>query len=441
MTCLSYTRQADCGVYYGVDTMTRNTDKPMSLRKNVLWNTFGSVFYQGCIWLMTVLVVRLSSDYQNSGMLAFAMSVGNIYTAIGTYTMRTYQVSDVTGRYSASNYVALRIVTVLGGLVACGVYSLAISPSPNTLLVIGVFLLFKADEAFANVLYGCDQVAMRLDYVGISQVSRGVICVSCFALGLAATNNLVVALLFVFLGCILVTAFYDIPRTRALVDSLHPSISKRQCLDLLKECFPTVAGNVLGGLVVSTARQYFGITYGEAALGIYASVATPCVIIQVLAQNLYTPMLGPIAESYRHGNLRSARVATFKLLALVVGVALGVSALLSLSAEPLLSLIYGSTIIPYVNVLPPALLVMTGVAASSVICDLLIVFGHLKTTLMVNGIAFGLSLLLVGPCTAAWYMNGLNVALIAAYAAAIAFGVVQVVWRGSQPWVEEQRTQ
>ena len=209
----------------------------MSLRKNVLWNTFGSVFYQGCIWLMTVLVVRLSSDYQNSGMLAFAMSVGNIYTAIGTYTMRTYQVSDVTGRYNASNYVALRIVTVLGGLVACGIYSLAISPSSNTMLVIGVFLLFKADEAFANVLYGCDQVAMRLDYVGISQVSQGVICVSFFALGLVATNNLVVALLSVFLGCILVTAFYDIPRTRALVDSLHPSISKRQCLDLLKESF------------------------------------------------------------------------------------------------------------------------------------------------------------------------------------------------------------
>ena len=254
--------------------MTHNTDKPMSLRKNVLWNTFGSVFYQGCIWLMTVLVVRLSSDYQNSGMLAFAMSVGNIYTAIGTYTMRTYQVSDVTGRYNASNYVALRIVTVLGGLVACGIYSLAISPSSNTMLVIGVFLLFKADEAFANVLYGCDQVAMRLDYVGISQVSRGVICVSFFALGLVATNNLVVALLSVFLGCILVTAFYDIPRTRALVDSLHPSISKRQCLDLLKECFPTVAGNVLGGLVVSTARQYFGIAYGEAALGIYASEKT-----------------------------------------------------------------------------------------------------------------------------------------------------------------------
>lgn len=406
----------------------------ISLRKNMLWNTVGSVFYQGCLWLMTVLVVRLSPDYQNSGALAFAMSIGNIYTALGTYTMRTYQVSDVTGRYSASNYVALRLVTVLGGLTLCLIYALAISPSISTLLVIGGFLLFKADEAFANVLYGCDQIAMRLDYVGRSQIVRGTLVVGIFCVAMVFTQNLALTLVLVFLSCLAVTFLYDIPRSRTLVDSLVPAISRHDCLALLKECLPSVLGNVVGGLIVSSARQYFGIAYGEAALGIYASVATPCVIIQVLAQNLYTPLLGPIAEKYRGGRSKETREASLKLMGLVLGVALGLSVLLSLASHPLLTTIYGQSIEPYVNVLPLALVVMTGVAMDSVICDLLIVFGRLKRTLAVNAVAFAVNALLIVPFTAAWYMNGINLSLMGGYAIALALGVVWVMREASTPW-------
>ena len=414
--------------------MSQGDQRHLSLKRNVLWNTAGSVFYQGCLWLMTVLVVRLSADYQNSGMLAFAMSIGNIYNALGTYNMRTYQVSDVTGLYSASNYVGLRIVTVTLGMAICGVYAIVVAQSPATLWVILAFLLFKADEAFVNVLYGCDQVAMRLDYVGISQIFRGIIVVALFVVGMLVSESLVLTLLFVFIGCVAVTLLYDLPRSRTVTNDISPSISRSQCLALLRQCLPTVAGSVIGGLVVSTARQYFGIAYGEEALGIYASVATPCVIIQVLAQNLYTPMLGPIAGHHRSGDTDAARRDTIRLLLLVVGVALGISLVFSLVAEPLLTLIYGPSIVPYINVLPLAMVVMTGVAAMALVSDLLIVFGHLRTTLLANGIALVVCMALVVPCTQAWYMNGLNIALIVAYVIAVMFGVSRVLRYASQPW-------
>lgn len=415
---------------------TKNGQDHLSIKRNMFWNTVGSIFYQGCLWLMTVLVVRLGTDYQDSGMLAFAMSVGNIYTAVGTYTMRTYQVSDVTGKYSTPNYVALRVVTVFGGLLLCGVYAACISPTSSTFFVIIAFLLFKANEAFINVLYGCDQIAMRLDYVGISQIIRGVLIVSAFSIGMVLTSNLVLSLLLVFGGNLLVDVVYDIPMTRRLVGSLWPSISRNQCISLLTECFPTVAGNVINGLVVSASRQFFGNVYGEAALGIYAAVATPCVIIQVLAQNLYIPLIGPIADKYRHGDCRAAKSAATKLLFLVAGVALGVSAILTLLAEPLLTLIYGSSIAPYVNVLPLALIVMTGVATTTLIGDLLIVLDHLKTMLLVNSIALVISLALVFPCSQAWYMNGLNAALIIAYLVADCVGIFQVFRYVSRPWAQ-----
>ena len=405
----------------------QQNDTELDLRENVIWNTVGSVFYQGCMWLLTVLVVRLSSDYQNSGMLAFAMSVGNVYFVMGTYNMRTFQVSDVNRLYSTRNYVALRVLTVSVSYALCLIYSALISPSPQTLLVVIVFLLFKADEAFINVLYGADQTHMRLDYVGKSQLMRGILCVAAFSLGMVMSDSLAFSLFLMFAGCLSMTFAYDIPKTRALSESLFPSISRRQCVTLLRQCLPAALGILIGNFVMSSARQYFGVAYGESSLGIYASVATPCVIIQVLAQNLYTPMLGPIAHEYKDGDIRRAKISAMKLLAIVAGVALALSAVLLVVGEPLLTTLYGESIRPYVGVLPLALVVTTGAAETILLSDLLIVFSGLKFTLAMNAIAFLVNLALIVPSTATWYMNGINISLNGAYAVAIVFGVISIL--------------
>lgn len=143
----------------------------------MLYSTIGSLTYQGCLWITTVLVVILSNGYSDSGILSFAMTIGNMFSAIGTYSMRTYQVSDVKDKYSQRNYVAFRLITLLIGLVVIGIYSVAVSPDSLTLIAVFAYLLFKTDESFCDVLYGVDQRGERMDYIGISQFVRGVIIV------------------------------------------------------------------------------------------------------------------------------------------------------------------------------------------------------------------------------------------------------------------------
>ena len=401
-------------------------NRQLSMKQNMLWNIIGSVFYQGCMWLMTVLVVRLSGGYDNSGVLAFAMSVGNIYTALGTYNMRTYQISDVNNRLSLGNYVSIRLFTVLAGLVLCAGYSFVVSTGLDMSVAVCAYLLFKADEAFVNVMYGADQKTMRLDIVGQSQILRGILCVGLFALGLVFTQNLVITFLLIFLGNIAVTLLFDIPHTKDISGGLNVGIQPKKCFEVLKNYFPSVVGLVLAGFVVSSARQYFGVTYGESALGIYASVATPCVIIQVLAQNLYAPMLVSVAKVYSAGEMRAARRKAYGLFLMVLGVAAAVSLLLALVGNPFLTTLYGPSISPYIYLLPPALVVMTEVACTALLSDLLIVFGGFRLNLLINGVAFCVNLLLVAPSTAQWYMNGINVSLIVSYCFAIILGLLFV---------------
>ena len=125
-----------------------NQPKPLGIKKNMFYNTIGSLTYQGCLWITTVLVVILSNGYSDSGILSFAMTIGNMFTAVGTYNMRTYQVSDIKGKYSQRNYVGFRLLTLIIGVIGLGIYSIVVSPDSLTLIAVFAYLLFKVDESF-----------------------------------------------------------------------------------------------------------------------------------------------------------------------------------------------------------------------------------------------------------------------------------------------------
>lgn len=401
----------------------------VGLKRNVLWNTIGCVFYQGCQWLVTVLVVRLSSDFDNSGILSLAMSLGNIYFAVATYNIRPYQVSDIRGAYSSSEYVGLRAITVLCAYAVFALYAIATSGSLLIALSILCYLLFKADESFCNVLYGIDQQRMRLDYVGRSQIMRGVASVAAFAVALMATQLLPVALLAMGASCAAITVVYDRPRARALTDSIVPRISRAAARRLLLECLPSVIALVVSGLVSTAARQLFFFQYGETALGIYATVATPAVLIQVLASNLYTPLLTPFAASFARGDHADARRRALMLVALVLGASLVVAFGLAACGDTLLPLVFGASVRPYCYLLLPALLVAAGVALTSLLSDCLVAIRRMRVAMCINLVALVATLVAFQPLVSAFYMNGLSFSLICGYILSAVLGA-GAVWMG-----------
>ena len=64
------------------------------------------------------------------------------------------------------------------------------------------------------MLYGIDQRGGRMDYIGKSQLMRGVLSLVGFAAPLALFDNLVAGILGMAVCCMLVTLLYDIPHAR-----------------------------------------------------------------------------------------------------------------------------------------------------------------------------------------------------------------------------------
>lgn len=363
----------------------------------------------------------LSASYENSGILAYAMTMGNIFSPIAIYSIRTYQVSDVENTHSLQNYIAFRLITITVGFIFCIPYSALITPAWSTMLAVLAFLVFKADESFASVCYGAEQKASRMDYIGISQGLRGVVLISSFCLALFLTNNLCMAIACMTIACLPITLFYDLPHARYF-GKITPKIELSRCIFLFRTCFPAVVAALLCGSVVSIARQYFGIQHGNEALGIYAAVATPSVVIQLFAQYLYSPLLTPIAEKWHKQNHDDFLIYFRKVSCGILLAVLGATLVFGFVGQPLIVLIYGSSISDYTYLLPYVMISTGFIAIMWFLGDVLVIFRDFKGVLIANATAFLSTLLFMGYFIDQYYMNGINVVIILSYLLGIIVG-------------------
>ena len=388
----------------------------LSIQKNMLWNTAGSLVFLGCQWLMTVLVVRLSSGYDAAGSLAVAMAVSNIFAPIALYKVRSFQVSDVSGEYTSGEYVAFRVVSIFIALVITVPYML-LTCSPSDYAVVVAYLVFRVGEVFIDVLHGVDQRALRMDYCGKSMALRGVLFLAAFSVVLATTNSLLLAV--VAMAVVTYPVMLLDWRWASSFESLSPRLDLSHALSLARKCFPAVVGLVCSYAVTTVARQYLGVVQGNDALGIYASVCTPVLIIQAGASYMYAPLLGPFARAFASGD----RERFIKLLKRVCG---GIAAIciagivgFYLLGELFLSIVFGADIASYAYLLYAALVCTSFTAFISFLNDLMIVMREMRSNMLGNVLSLIAIVPLMVVCVAWWGMNGVSIAITAAYAVGI----------------------
>lgn len=399
--------------------------KRLSVGRNMLWNSVGSMVYLACQWLITVLVVRLSSGFDAAGALALGMAVSNIFAPIGQYKIRPFQVSDVNGEYSANQYIAHRILTIGAAVLVMLVYGSATCPTAQ-LPSVFLYGVYSLGPIFTDVLHGEDQRADRMDIIGISYMLRGLGSIATFALVLWASDSLEMAILAMTVATFLLIVVYDIPQTHRLVGSLRPDFYKAKMIGLFRACAPAVVALFFCSAVPTIPRQVLSTEYGASALGIYASVAAPVLIVQMGAQYVYSPMLTEFARRFHFGSQ-----AGFVSLLIKVTAAISVIALLGIVGfdfvgDVLLRVLYGDEIGQYTYLLSPLVICTVLTAYIWFIGDLLIVMRDMVGNLIAYAIAMGVCAASMTWLISTWGMNGVSFTVILSYGCAIIFALFRI---------------
>jgi len=344
----------------------------LSIGRNMLFNTAGSLFYLVCQWLITVLAVRLGS-YETGGMLSLSVQITNFLYVIATFSMRVFQASDTQGRFSASRYVSTRVMTSALSMLLCVLLSLcSVQYSGVQRWCIVLYMLFKMSESLVDTLAAEEQKAFRMDWCCVSFFLRGALSLGGFVAGMLFFRSLPAALALMAGLTLPVVLFYD-GRIVNRLSKLKLDFIPARSMPLLKAAWPMMVNGAMMTLLTAIPRYFLEMYHGAEALGIYTAIATPAVVIQAGCSFIYSPLVAPLSEQYGKGDMRGFTGAVKKALLAVCLVALLAVAGAAVLGNWGLQLLFGQSILPHAHLLIPAL-----VAA---LCSALIYFFEVPLTI------------------------------------------------------------
>lgn len=383
-----------------------------NLKRSMLWNTFGNILYMGCQWLLTVLVTNLGG-LADAGVLSVAMSVSATFQTIALFGIRSYQVSDLEGKYSDGCYVRFRLLTCAIALTGCVGASMLLGYWNEVLLSTAFFMLFRLAEAFSDVLHGIAQKKDRLDVAGKSFAIKGIGLLVVFLAAELLTSSLPTALLCMALFSVLSTLLYDLPAVRRIAPAFWEEKGHGQG-KLAAEAAPLCAYLFASSAISTLPKLILEKQCGEELLGAYASIFAPALLITAMAGYLYNPFIPSFAAHWQSGDRRaflklfakiSVAVFAFAAVVLVAGAWLG---------EWGLTLLFGEKIRPHVSLLLPILTAISFYAFFCFLCMLEIVLRDFVWLLLSCGIGLGVELLATGAWIAESEANGASYSFIAA---------------------------
>lgn len=384
----------------------------LSLRKNIAWNSSGSLVYLFFQWVVTYLVVILLG-FENAGIFSLAVSISSVAFAFAIYGVRGYQVSDVTKQYSDKSYIAARIVTSLLAIGGCLIYLTVYEYSLYTTLCIVVYLIFKLSEAYVDVYHGIIQRGMRMDFIGKSFILRGIVSNLLFIGSMILTNNLLLSTSILAISSFVLIFLYDHNKVKIFYEK-NEDTSKREILSLLIECLPLAIYSFSSILVMYIPRISLEAIEGTKALGVYASIAIPAVIIQVVSGYIFAPMLTTFAEHVDQKNFNLFHRLLFRTLAYISILSAVVIVGGIIFGKFGLVLLFGEEISDYTYLFLPILFISSLAAISWFIGLMLTVIREFRGLTIASTIAAAICFLGSRPFINIFGMNGASFILILA---------------------------
>jgi len=347
----------------------------MTLRKNVLWNVFGNIFYLGVQWFITILVTR-KTGFKDTGVLSLAMSISATFQTIAFFGVRNYQVSDIESKYSDSDYVMARGITCTLALAFCVVFTLINSYTFYQSVAIICFMLFRLSDGFSDVLHGVSQKRGRLDYAGKGFFYKGIVVFIAFIFGYYVFKELNIALSFMSIGAFLITFCYDFKQAMGL-SSFIISKDWKTSFHLLNETKTLCCCLFLQSAISTTPKYILEKLCDAATLGAYSSIFAPALLIQAAAGYIYVPFIGIFSEFYQNHNVINFKRLFLQILICILCIGLLTFFCAQIIGEKVLIFVFGSAITEYIFLLQPILLCTFSNAILAFLCMLSVVIRDL----------------------------------------------------------------
>ena len=314
--------------------------------KNFIWNIFGTGLNSFNSLFFLIIVTRVNG-INDAGIFSIAYSTALILYTIGLYSGRLCQVTDIENKIKDKDYIINRAITCALMIVVALGFVFIKQYTPYKMGVFVLLCVYKATEAFADILYGIMQKNELLFKSGQSLTIKSLVGLIIFLAVDILTHNLVAACAsIVVLNVVTIIIFDFLLVCKKLID-FSVNVNMQNVWQIFKSEF-FVFANSFAGIYVLNAPKYAIDSYlTEDVQAIFGYIMMPATVITLFTQFIFMPYLNRLKELYEKKDMKAFRGIAFKIKMAVLAFGAFASLAAFLLGPEVLSFIYGENLLSY----------------------------------------------------------------------------------------------
>ena len=322
------------------------TNEKKIFLKNFIWNVLGTGLNSFNSLFFLIIVTRING-INDAGIFSIAYSTALILYTIGLYSGRLCQVTDIENKVKDKDYIINRLITCSGMLLSAIVFVFSKQYSPYKMGVFLLLSLYKATEAFSDILYGIMQKNDLLYKSGQSLTIKSLGGLGIFLCIDFLTHNLVLACgSIVLLNFVTIVMFDWMLVCQKWID-FKTKVNMNNVGHIFKSEF-FVFANSFAGIYVLNAPKYAIDTYlTEDVQAVFGYIMMPATVITLFTQFIFMPYLNQMKQLYEQKEIKALEKIAFKIKMAVVAFGVFATVAALWIGPEVLSLVYGEELRPY----------------------------------------------------------------------------------------------
>lgn len=329
------------------------TEQTISNKAIYIWNIVGSM--ANAVFSVVVLMIVTRSVSENQAdIFSIAWSISQLMLIIGTFQIRTYQATDIAGKYTFNQYLYFRIVTIIAMLLTSLIYVCIKDYDIYKATIIFLMCMIRAVEALSDIYEGWFQQKERLDLAGKVVTYRVLISLFAFAGALALFKTLLPACIILLFSYMISFGFFNVRYSKdvkGIKNSFRFIKNNRWMLDIFKEGLPIFVNAFLMMSIMNAPKMSIdmaieGGAMGDGAQAAFSILFMPASFIN-LAYIVFRPMITKMAIAWNVGRKKELINILVKIEICLFGVGVALFIGGSLLGIPLLSWFYGMDLTVY----------------------------------------------------------------------------------------------
>lgn len=313
-------------------------------RKNFIWNFIGSMFY-GFTSLIFLCIVTRINGLNDGGVFSYCFALAGIFFTIGSYSAKTYQITETDDSITDCDYIYNRIFTTIIMIIISIIFGIIMHYEIREKIILILLVLYRGVDVMIDCYHAIIQRNDVLYKAGISLFLRTIILSLVFFVSNLVLKDSLKSVVILLITNISYSLLIDFNLAKNFIK--YTKFNKENFIKLLKKGFTIACYYFLAIFVINIPRYLIDFYYTSDIQGIFGIIVMPASFMSLVALYITQPFLNEFVKNIKENKYDTLLKLTYKIIVSIVLIGLLAVIGAYILGIPLLELVYGVDLVEY----------------------------------------------------------------------------------------------